>query len=148
MVKLEPFRNKEFFHNLSFFNSSNLGFEIEHIFFSQFSFIFSPLGSGSVDSDPDPGSHNAAELMDPDLMFFTLRGWCTVFIVKVPRMKTLRGWCSVYTVKVPRMKTLRGWCSVYTVKVPRMKILRGWCSVYIVKVLRMKTTGLVFSLYG
>ena len=88
MVKLEPFRNKEFFHNISFFNSSNLGFEIEHIFFSQFSFIFSPLGSGSVDSDPDPGSHNAAELMDPDLMFFTLRGWCTVFIVKVPRMKT------------------------------------------------------------
>ena len=41
-----------------------------------------------MDSDPDPGSHNAAELMDPDLMFFTLRGWCTVFIVKVPRMKT------------------------------------------------------------
>ena len=101
-------------------------------FFSQFSFIFSPL-----DPDSDPGSHNAAELMDPDLMFFTLRGWCTVYIVKVPRMKTLRGLCSVYIVKVPRMETLRGWCSVYIVKVPRMKILRGWCSVYIVKVPRM-----------
>ena len=69
MLKLnEPFRNQEIFI-ISFFNSSDLGFESK-IFFLQFLFDILSLGSGSVDShifpDPDPGSQNLADPTDPD----------------------------------------------------------------------------------
>ena len=57
------------FYILSFFNSSDLGFEIKN-FFLQFLVDIFPLGSGSVDphifADPDPGSQNLADPTDPD----------------------------------------------------------------------------------
>ena len=59
---------------ISFFHSSDLGFESKKVFFLQFLVDILPLGSGSVDphifADPDPGSQNLADPMnpDPDLM--------------------------------------------------------------------------------
>ena len=59
MQKLdEPFRNKEFFYNFFFFNSSDLGLIIT--VFSQFLVDILALGSGSVNlnifANSDPGS--------------------------------------------------------------------------------------------
>ena len=57
------------FYILSFFDSSDLGFEITIIFFFAVLVDILPLGSGSVDPhifahpDPDPGSQNPT---DPD----------------------------------------------------------------------------------
>ena len=55
--------------NLSFFYSSNLGFESKH-FFLQFLVDILPLGAGSVDpnifADLDPGSKNLAGQKNPD----------------------------------------------------------------------------------
>jgi len=72
MLKLdEPFKNQEIFI-ISFYNSSDLGFENKH-FFLQFLVDILPLRSESMDLhifaklDPDPGSQNIADPMDPDL---------------------------------------------------------------------------------
>ena len=60
------------FYDLSFYNSSDLGFENKH-FFLQFLVVILPLRSESmdlhifVDLDPDPGrSQNIADPTDPD----------------------------------------------------------------------------------
>ena len=72
MLKLdEPFKNQEIF-TISFYNSSDLGLRI-NIFFLHFLVDILPLRFESMDLhifadlDPDPGSQNIADPMDPDL---------------------------------------------------------------------------------
>ena len=71
MLKLKPIQKSGNFYNLSFFNSSDLGFRSKKVFL-QFLVDILPLGSGSVDPhifadpDPDPGSQTLADPMDPD----------------------------------------------------------------------------------
>ena len=55
------------FYNLSFSKILIWGFGLKKIFFCIFLVDISPLGSESVDADPDPGSQNLAYPNEPDL---------------------------------------------------------------------------------
>ena len=70
MLNLMNYSEIRKFFYLSFFNSSDLGFENKKVFLFYFLVDILHLGSGSMDlhifADPDPRSQNLTDPTDPD----------------------------------------------------------------------------------